>query len=153
MIKRTLKLFALPLLLLATVVFATPMASGQCLAPPAGLVGWWPGDGNANDIVGTNNGVVTNGVSFVQGEVDACFQFNNTNCYVDVGNFVFPTTFTVETWVNPSSTNAMVILGKDDMQFIFGGLRTFFLMIESGGSVVGSIRNTDRKSTRLNSSH
>jgi hypothetical protein len=25
------------------------MASLPCIPPPSGLVGWWPGDGNAND--------------------------------------------------------------------------------------------------------
>src|SRR5438067_13928369 len=27
-----------------------------CIAPPAGMVGWWPGENNANDIKGANNG-------------------------------------------------------------------------------------------------
>ena len=26
--------------------------NAQCVAPPAGLVSWWPGDGNALDIAG-----------------------------------------------------------------------------------------------------
>jgi len=30
-----------------------------CISPPSGLVGWWPGDGNANDIIGGNNGTLT----------------------------------------------------------------------------------------------
>ena len=29
-----------------------------CTPAPSGLVGWWPGEGNANDIVGTNNGTL-----------------------------------------------------------------------------------------------
>src|SRR5262249_31015649 len=27
----------------------------DCVAAPPGLIGWWPGEGNANDIAGTNN--------------------------------------------------------------------------------------------------
>ncbi len=34
-----------------------------CLAPPAGLVSWWPADGDARDVIGGNNVTLTNGVS------------------------------------------------------------------------------------------
>jgi hypothetical protein len=34
------------------------------------LVGWWPGDGNANDIVAGNNGTLQGNVTFVPGMVD-----------------------------------------------------------------------------------
>src|SRR5260370_39566763 len=38
-------------------------ASGKCLQQvcfpaPSGLVAWWPGAGNAIDVVGSNNGVI-----------------------------------------------------------------------------------------------
>ncbi|HEX3747663.1 MAG TPA: LamG-like jellyroll fold domain-containing protein [Bryobacteraceae bacterium] len=56
----------LPLLLLAT--FPAMAASG-CLAPPSGLVGWWTGDTNENDLVGGNNPSTVTGVSLVPGEV------------------------------------------------------------------------------------
>src|SRR5439155_21212810 len=29
--------------------------SPACLAPPSGLVSWWPGNGNGTDVVGGNN--------------------------------------------------------------------------------------------------
>jgi hypothetical protein len=40
---------------------------GTCFPPPAGMVAWWPGDGNANDVVGGNNGTVQNGATFAPG--------------------------------------------------------------------------------------
>ena len=40
-----------------------------CAAPPSGMLSWWPGEGNANDIQGTNNGTLQNGVGFAAGEV------------------------------------------------------------------------------------
>ena len=40
-----------------------------CLPPLAGLVGWWPAEGNANDLLGTNNGVLVNGATFAPGQV------------------------------------------------------------------------------------
>ena len=38
-------------------------SAASCLAPSSSLVAWWPGDGNPNDIVGTNNGALQNGAS------------------------------------------------------------------------------------------
>jgi hypothetical protein len=37
------------LVFLAVLVFAGS-ASAQCTSPPLGMIGWWPGDGNASDI-------------------------------------------------------------------------------------------------------
>ena len=46
----------------------------NCTAPPPGLISWWPGNGNALDIVGGNNGTLSNGVTFAPGEVGAGLQ-------------------------------------------------------------------------------
>ena len=47
----------------ARILAATPGAFGapSCLTPTTGLSGWWPGDGNANDIAGANNGALQGG--------------------------------------------------------------------------------------------
>ena len=58
--------------------------SADSVTPPAGLVAWWPGEGNAVDIAGTNNGALFNGVGFVPGMVGQAFSFNGTNSYVEV---------------------------------------------------------------------
>jgi hypothetical protein len=42
---------------------------------PSGLVGWWPGDGNANDAVGRNHGTLTGGTTFSTGKVGQAFSF------------------------------------------------------------------------------
>ena len=34
-------------------------ARGPCLQPPAGLRGWWPGDGDVGDLIGGNHGIGT----------------------------------------------------------------------------------------------
>src|SRR6266545_3162494 len=46
-----------------------------CVPPLSGLVSWWPGEGNANDLVGSNNGTLLNGVSFAEGIVGQAFNF------------------------------------------------------------------------------
>jgi hypothetical protein len=48
----------------------TNEAVGQtCTPPPPDMISWWPGDGNAIDIEGGNNGMLLGGVSFSAAEV------------------------------------------------------------------------------------
>jgi len=62
-------------------------ATGQtCSSPPSGLVSWWSGDGNAQDLVGGNNGTLTNGVTYVPGEAGPAFNFNSIGAAVVVGS-------------------------------------------------------------------
>jgi hypothetical protein len=72
-----------------------------CDPPPAGLVAWWPGDGNAIDVVGAQNGTPTNGATYLQGEVGEAFDFTNDHAGVLVGNpaALQLQTFTIETWI------------------------------------------------------
>ena len=46
---------------------------GGCATPPSGLVSWWPGDGNADDIKDGNSGILMNGAMFAPGFVDQAF--------------------------------------------------------------------------------
>lgn len=59
---------------------------GQCVAPPTGLVSWWPGDGTAIDIVGNNHGILQNGATFAPGMVGLAFSLDGTDDYVSVPN-------------------------------------------------------------------
>src|SRR5262249_50103824 len=43
----------------------------NCAPPPAGLISWWPLEGNGADVAGSNSGTVTGNVTFVTGEVGA----------------------------------------------------------------------------------
>ncbi len=79
----------------------------QSVPPPAGLVSWWPGDGNANDIVDGNNGTLHGGASFASGMVGQAFLLDPASplgpSFVDVGNapnlHVSAGDFTVDAWV------------------------------------------------------
>jgi len=59
-------------------VIAYAQQPQPCIIPPAGMVSWWPGDGNANDIQGTSTGIVNGNVSFVPGKVDQAFNFTGS---------------------------------------------------------------------------
>ncbi len=78
----------------------------DCVPPPAGLVAWWPGQGNADDVVGTNNGTVGTDVRFVSAKVGFGFQFTITpNSYVALPNSPAfqpsSNALTIEAWVKP----------------------------------------------------
>jgi hypothetical protein len=64
---------------------------GPCVLPPAGLVSWWPGDGNANDIVGSNDGTLVGGVAFTAGKVGQAFNFDGIDDIVLTPAAGFPT--------------------------------------------------------------
>ena len=78
-----------------------------CAEPPTGLVAWWPGNNNASDSVGTNNGVLLDGATFSQGKAEQAFAFDGINDSVRIPasgslNVGAGAAMTVEFWFNPS---------------------------------------------------
>jgi len=57
----------------ATVIVVAPV----CFAPPSGMIDWWSGEGNGNDITGGNTLTLQNGAGFATGEVGQAFNFVN----------------------------------------------------------------------------
>ncbi len=89
--------------------------TSACTPPPAGLVSWWPAEGNANDIIGGNNGMLMNGTGFTNGEVGEAFNLNGVNNFVLVKAGLNLTTglqngFTFESWINPATVTLVVEL-------------------------------------------
>jgi GH25 family lysozyme M1 (1,4-beta-N-acetylmuramidase) len=74
-------------------------APGSILAP-TGLVDWWPGDGNPNDIFGNKNATPQNGVSYRTGEQGLAFHFDGTTSYLTTGTASIPVPWTASVWVN-----------------------------------------------------
>ena len=59
----------------------TPVPSTPTPAPPSpGLLNWWPGNGNANDIVSGVNGTMRNGATFAAGKVNQAFSLRRGKC-------------------------------------------------------------------------
>ena len=83
-------------------VVVTP--NGECDPSPTGLISWWPGDGNALDSVGTNNGTLDN-VAFASAEVGEGFDFTNVNSAVLLGDAASLQlqSFAIEGWIQRSS--------------------------------------------------
>jgi hypothetical protein len=83
--------------------FVGHAAAQVCVEPPAGLVSWWPADGNADDMAGGNDGVLTGGAAFAPGKVGRAFLLDGIDAFVNAGNapslHVSGGDFTVEGWV------------------------------------------------------
>jgi len=47
-------------------LFLSHAAAQECVEPPDNLVSWWPGDGNARDIQGANDGTLQNGATLLK---------------------------------------------------------------------------------------
>ncbi len=74
------------LLVLVVLTLAVSSYGQVCTPPPSGMVSWWPGDGNANDIVGTNNGTLLGGTSFSAAKVGLGFTFSSDSDGVTVAD-------------------------------------------------------------------
>ena len=88
----------------------------SCVPPPDGMVGWWPGDGNGNDIFGGNNGSLLGGATFTAGMVDQAFNFTSSGQSVQVPTapaLDITGAISVDAWINPSTTAVnLAILNK-----------------------------------------
>ena len=85
----------------------TDSYSQSCYSQPTGLVSWWPAEGNASDIVGSNPGILQNGTGFGPGEVGEAFSFNGISNYIKIPlspsiNVGTGAGFTLECWIKPS---------------------------------------------------
>ncbi len=78
-----------------------------CIKPPKGLVSWWPGDGNYDELVSANNGNPATGATFVPGMVAQSFSFNGTSTsgfsVPDSKSLKFTGALSIAAWVNPSA--------------------------------------------------
>jgi hypothetical protein len=89
--------------------------SADCVTPPAGLVAWWPGEGNPNDILSANNGTLFGGVTFANGEVGHAFNFDGTSGYLQVpssSNLNPAASFSIEGWIYPRQDRDQAIMSK-----------------------------------------
>jgi hypothetical protein len=119
-------------------------SSGKCVLPPptncapSGIISWWPGEGNGNDVVDANSGIFYGGVSFTNGVVGQAFKLDGTSGHIRIAdrpNLRFINGLTVEAWVNPvlGVGRHQAIIGKWDNVFGPGTQKTFSFSIETGG--------------------
>ena len=92
-----------PLARIAVILGTITISHAQsCLAPPSGLVSWWPGDTNNNDVIGKNNPNNVSGVTLVPAEVSNGFSVGKGG-YLEIApsKTLANQNFTWSAWVKP----------------------------------------------------
>jgi hypothetical protein len=126
-----------------SVSFAT---AHTCVEPPSGLVSWWPGDGDADDIAGDNHGTLQNGATFAEGVVGQAFSFDGVDDFVSVPPAArqnIRQALTIDAWIMKKGPcqrlNCIVLMkedvaapGEEDLRY---GLLTF----DEGGIAPGRV--------------
>jgi len=120
-------------------------AGQTCTPPPSGLVAWWPGDDNYNDIIGGNTGAPVGGITFTpNGEVGPAFSFNGADAAVQIPDSpaLRPQTLTIDFLVNPTSyptsPNLVPLVFKSHAN---GTWSSYVVALESDGTILFSVQN------------
>jgi hypothetical protein len=136
--------------------FARPprlSTAGICSSAPAGLVGWWPGDGNANDVVGGNNGTLQSAATFAAGEVGQAFSLDGAGAYIAIPDSPTLTppsnSITLDAWIMPNAvsgpraivTKYSVNLDVSWVLMILDG-RIRFGVYQAGSADIGRVFDT-----------
>lgn len=121
---------------------ATPAAAIPCLPPPLNLVSWWPGEGSASDLVSTNHGLYSGGLTNVAGRVGQAFRFNGTDAYVRVPassnlNIGLGSGLTLEAWVKVNDFSQRPLLEWQRINNAWGV--HWWLSVTAYGGGAGSI--------------
>jgi hypothetical protein len=108
-------LFSIVMLLALT---GRPFAQANlpCTPPPQGIIGWFPGDGNAIDRQGSGYGTLHGGATFTtggNGKVGDAFSFDGADDRVEIAGAALPalnSSFTFEAWINPASLSTNPVI-------------------------------------------
>ncbi len=103
-----------------------------CIIPPGGIVNWWPGDGNANDIQGTSTEIINGNVSFIPGKVDQAFNLTGAGHVATSLNSIPGTngSATIDAWISVPSN-------PTSPQHIAGISNLFSLTVTNFGEIYG----------------
>jgi len=116
-----------------------PTGWGKFIGPGV-PVARWPGEGNANDVIGGHNGTLAGGVTFVPGRVGQAFKFDTSaNSYITLPNSpdFMPASnqVTISAWIKPDfavANGADIIFSKRDG---CGSNRSYLLAVSKGGAI------------------
>ena len=115
--------FTVPALMAMLILGIQTQAKAQtCVPPPAGIVGWWPGNGTANDAIAGNNGQLAGDATFATAVVGAGFKLDGLGDYVEIPDSLAlkPAHMSVEAWVRFDSLDTLIVsqFGAPGLQFI-----------------------------------
>ncbi|MGZ5482374.1 MAG: beta strand repeat-containing protein [Pyrinomonadaceae bacterium] len=113
--------------------FTLNVTAPVCTTPPSGMLAWYPGDGNANDIQGPTfeNGTLQGGATFATGKVNQAFSFGGgsndgvlTSLTLNYSNGA-----TLDAWIKTSDSEAGAVVSDGGGSSGNNGMGLF---VESG---------------------
>ena len=81
----------------------------------AGLISFWPGEGDALDNAGNNDGTLVDDVTFSAGRIGQAFSFDGAGDFVEVSDDVsldITTSLSILAWIKPQSVTSVRIIDK-----------------------------------------
>jgi hypothetical protein len=119
----------------------TVIPASLCVAPPSGIVGWWPGNSNANDVINGNNGTLQGDATFVAGKVGQAFKFDGSGDQVNVGNpaVLQLQNLTIEAWIKRGSTNQASLTPGGGVVFGYGQDGYALAVLDDGSLVLTQV--------------
>lgn len=122
------------------IVLTTGSVLAQTCAPqPSGLVAWYPGDGNADDITANaNNGTLQGGATFAAGMVQQAFSFNGTSAFVSAPSSPANSltgSFTIDAWVRVSAYSSVFTPIVSKWNDVTSQNRSYFLALNGNGNL------------------
>ena len=133
-------------------------APKACFPVPANIIGWWRAEGNANDSVSGNNGVMQAGATTMTGKVGQSFVFPGNDPDEAIifpqapAKFNLNTQVTLEAWIKPlrlTSTTGRPASVISKGTYPHNGKRNYGLYIASDGRL--HLSSTDVNGTPTNS--
>jgi hypothetical protein len=125
-------------------------ADRLCVPPPVGLVGWWPGNGNANDAIAGNNGQLAGDATFASGAVSQGFRLDGFGDYVEIpdSQALKPGRVSVESWVRFDSLDTPIVsqYGAPGQQYIVFKKNTRLFQFEGYSLAKMRVAGVDRLS-------
>ncbi|GEM_PF-2914408 len=112
-----------------------------CVNPPSGLVSWWPGEDNANDIQSNNHGTLQNGATFAAGKVGQAFSFDGMDDATSIADnaSLRISNFTLDAWINTAdATLIQPIIAKVQTS---ENWISYMLRIQDGGKLALIVEN------------
>ncbi|HTQ49198.1 MAG TPA: FG-GAP-like repeat-containing protein, partial [Candidatus Acidoferrales bacterium] len=132
-------------------VLAVVDANADCTPSPAGIVGWWKGDGNTIDSVSSNNGVAVN-VTYTTGVVGQAFACNSVDYGPYVGvqvpdrpAYALTNSLTIEGWVRPRGDGSIIFWRGDNRP----GMDPYILSMQHNNTVQFVITDANGNSANV----
>jgi Concanavalin A-like lectin/glucanases superfamily/Secretion system C-terminal sorting domain len=127
------------------------ITSGFAQVPTAGLIGYYPFTGNPNNLMGTNNGIVTGATLTTDrfGNINCAYNFNGVNDYIEIPSPYDLKTRTISIWFYATNIGSDSRLYSSDNANLVGGMTYINMSNNSGNDIINFYLGFNRASAPI----